>query len=256
MAIEAIASLLNIELLPLSSFTFHFRGFDLLHSDDVWKVGTDSVLLGAWIEAQNAKRALDIGTGTGVLSLMLAQRFPDLQITAVDILPQAVDLAAENFATSGWSERLHVVRRDISEFYPPWQDINDLIVCNPPYFPSGLHSPDSSRRSARQGSGFSLWELPKIASGYLNARGRLSVVIPGSMAFEFIEVANENNLFVSRRLNVRHIKSKPVTLVLLELARVRTHPVQGELVLYKSDSPTREFVELSRDYLTNTLMGA
>ena len=229
---------------------FTFRQFQLIHGDGVWKVGTDSILLGSWCRIESAARALDMGTGTGILAMMLAQRNENIHIDAVDILPEALEVARTNTLRSKWKQRIAVIERDLVTSDPSWNDQYDLVICNPPYYPVGLASSDDTRRASRQGLGFSLWDVPGIARGYLRAKGALNVVIPAQSIYHFIERANACGLYVHRRLAVKHNQTVPAAIVLLELSDSPVKADNRMLMLYENMKPTQEYVQLCANFIS------
>ena len=135
----------------MSDSSFLFKQFIVHHDRCAMKVGTDGVLLGAWAPVDQAHTALDVGTGTGLVALQLAQRNPHLRVTAVEIDAPAAAQAAENVAGSPWPDRIEVVCADFNDFQPDGRF--DLIVSNPPYFVDALPCPDRQRNTARHAGG-------------------------------------------------------------------------------------------------------
>ena len=128
---------------------FQFKQFVVFHDKCAMKVGTDGVLVGAWAQVDGARRVLDIGTGSGLIALMLAQRNPDAFVTAVDIDEAAVEQARENVARTPWSDRMEVERLDIRKAPEEWNGCFDAIVSNPPYFVESVKCPQAQRNTAR-----------------------------------------------------------------------------------------------------------
>ena len=135
---------------------FQFKQFTVRHDKCAMKVGTDGVLLGAWAPVQDVKRILDVGAGSGLISLQLAQRNPEAVITSVEIDPAAAAQAQENIQSSPWSNRMEVVCCDFRKYHP--EDKFDLIVSNPPYFVDALRCPDNQRCMARHTSEHSRYD--------------------------------------------------------------------------------------------------
>lgn len=167
---------------------FEFKQFTIDQRNAAMKVGTDSDLLGAL--AAGGTHILDIGTGTGVISLMLAQRCPDATITAVEIDDHAIIDAAANFAASVWSDRLTLVHASFQDFFAARQAEGtlgtfDCVVCNPPYFDKSLECPDDSRTRARHSSSLPFSTLAKGAYAMLGDEGVFSVCIPGEVLSDF-----------------------------------------------------------------------
>lgn len=163
------------------------------------KVGTDGVLIGAWADVEGNSRILDLGTGSGLIALMLAQRNSEAEILALDIDEQAAAQAQRNFALSPWAERLRVVHSNIVDYCPECKF--DHIVSNPPYFVDSLHSPDAARTTARHTSSLDFEQIISSAERLLEPGGRLSVILPTDVASLFRCVAFER-LWLTRQLDI------------------------------------------------------
>lgn len=193
---------------------FRFKQFDVRQDLTPMKVGTDGVLLGAWVSVRPAdRRVLDIGTGTGLIALMLAQRAPQALVTGIDV--EAVDEAHANAAASPWSGRLRMVRSAVQEFVP--EERFDLIVSNPPFFVDSLTCPDAGRTTARHAVRLPFAELRDAAVRLLNPGGRFAVVLPADAAGRFVGLCS-GPLALMRRTDVRTTPRRPVKRVLLEFA--------------------------------------
>ncbi|MBQ6583784.1 MAG: methyltransferase, partial [Alistipes sp.] len=155
--------------------SFRFKQFKVEQDGVAMKVGTDGVLLGAWADCSSASSILDIGTGTGVIALMLAQRSSARHIVGVDIDTAAVECAAANFAASPWAERLTAVESSVQEF---GGERFDLIVSNPPYFVDSLHSPDGQRTVARHTTELTFETLDCSVCRLLADGGRFALILP------------------------------------------------------------------------------
>ena len=155
---------------------FKFKQFAVEQDDVAMKVGTDGVLLGAWANTDNAKRILDIGTGTGVIALQMAQRNPVAQIHAVEIDETAAHRARANFDLSPWAERMNVEQTAVQEFSPA--EKFDLIVSNPPYFVDSLLPPDAKRSTARHTHDLSFEELDSAVCQLLADDGLFALILP------------------------------------------------------------------------------
>lgn len=180
---------------------FRFKQFTVRHNQCAMKVGTDAILLGTWAAAEEPQRILDIGTGTGIIALMLAQRFPAANVTAVEINSAACEQAADNFAASPFYDRLTLTRCAVQDFRPHEQ--YDLIVCNPPWFQKSFKPPDAARSLARHSDSLSLEELGAAASRLLDPHGVLTVILPIEQALSFTAIAIENELYCHRVCEVR-----------------------------------------------------
>ena len=181
---------------------FRFKQFEVHQQRSAMKVGTDGVLIGAWASVQPTDRAiLDIGTGTGLIALMLAQRSPEAKIVGVEIEPESVAQARENVDRSPWSNRVEIVESAVQEFAT--EERFDLIVSNPPYFVDSQKCPDEGRNRARHTDSLSFEELMKAAERLLTPEGRLAVIVPAEAA---LSVVAAGRLHLLRRCDV---KTKP-----------------------------------------------
>lgn len=175
---------------------FAFKQFVIHHDRCAMKVGTDGVLLGAWTDIQHSCRILDVGTGTGLVALMLAQRCKKARILAVDIDTDAVNQAQENIERSPWKDRVEVMEQDIRVYET--EDRFDTIVSNPPYFIDSLECPDSQRTIARHTNTLDAESLLERVAGLLSEDGRFSLILPADQTHGFIQAAVGKRLYLSR----------------------------------------------------------
>ena len=181
---------------------FRFKQFEVQQQRSAMKVGTDGVLIGAWVSVQPDDRAiLDIGTGTGLIALMLAQRSPEAKVVGVEIDPESVAQACENVDRSPWSDRVEIVESAVQDFSS--DERFDLIVSNPPYFVDSQKCPDEGRNKARHTDTLSFAELMHSAARLLKPEGRFAVIVPAEAALSVIAAGS---LHLVRRCDVR---SKP-----------------------------------------------
>lgn len=184
------------------------------------KVGTDGTLLGAWAEMEKTNGwILDIGTGTGLIALMMAQRFPEAQVTAIDIDEMAVSQAAENVRNSPFAKQIETCLADVKTFDP--KETFDSIVCNPPYYNNALVCPDQQRTQARHTLSLSYEGLMAAAWRLLSEEGLFSVIIPNDFFQQLESEAHLAGFFLTRVYGVRTIERKPIKRYLIEL---RKHP--------------------------------
>ena len=183
---------------PLLRNGFTFKQFFVAHDRCEMKVGTDSILLGSWTDISNLDgKILDIGTGSGLLALMLAQRTTDVvQIDAVELDQNAATQAAENFVLSPWANRMRVHTCSLQAFAAQTPERYDLIVSNPPYYPQGVECRNVSRNTARYTSELSHQSLLKHARELATDNGRMAVVLPTDVGVSFIQTAAQEGWFI------------------------------------------------------------
>ncbi len=179
---------------------FAFKQFVVAQDRCAMKVGTDGVLLGAWVQASDKAHILDIGTGTGLVALMLAQRYPTATLTAVEIEPEAAQQAKENVENSPFSERIKVICADARQLSE--SEKFDSIVCNPPYFDETLKSPDSARATARHNDQLTLHDVLQIGLERLKDNGSLQLILPTAHANRLIELSKERAFALERLTHV------------------------------------------------------
>ena len=187
---------------------FKFKQFTINQSGSAMKVGTDGVLLGAWVSLpERGSEVLDVGTGTGLLSLMIAQKFLNAKLTAIDIDRSSCIQAKENFQGSKWKDRINIEEVSFQDFCLQSVQNYDLIIVNPPYFSNSLLAADSSRSLARHQKSLSLDELVIGVKKCLHPEGYFSIILPSNQKMKCLYCAKEVGLFPQRILNVR---SNPV----------------------------------------------
>ncbi len=190
---------------------FQFKRFIIHHDRCAMKVGTDGVLLGAWAGEVEPQNILDIGTGSGLVALMLAQRFSSAFITGIELDSEAAAQAAENAANSEFSNRVTIQNKALQEFTPDGKF--DLIVCNPPFFKVSSQSESAQRNVARQFGNLSPEELFHYASHHLSQSGNFCMIFPADSDLE--TPANEVGLYLNRKLEIRGNEKAPIKRVLL-----------------------------------------
>lgn len=196
---------------------FQFKQFAIQQDRCAMKVGTDGVLLGAW--ATTGERMLDIGTGTGLIALMLAQRSSHAIVDAVEIDEAAAEQARENVVASPFADRVNVVNVEIQNFIPTNGARYDVIVSNPPYFQNALGSPDKKRHAARHTDSLSYRELLDAAVRLLREDGRFCIIIPFDSRQSVVDEALLHGFSISRECAVRTTQRKAPRRYLLELSR-------------------------------------
>ncbi|MDA3817249.1 MAG: methyltransferase [Prolixibacteraceae bacterium] len=210
---------------------FQFKQFKVVQNHAAMRVGTDGVMLGAWADVARASRILDIGTGTGVIALMLAQRNRTAQIDAIEIEEGAVNDASANFINSPWKERLQLHHISAQDFAVATPGKFDLIVCNPPFFNQCLQSPKKSKNIARHTSQLTFKDLIGAASKLLTTEGRFIVVLPSESEEKFRAEAASAKLFPAKITRVKPNPVKPVKRVLIAFALEATLKTENELTI-------------------------
>lgn len=226
---------------------FRFKEFQVDDSLAAMKVGTDGVLLGAWADVENSRTILDVGTGSGLIALMVAQR-SGADVVAMDISADAVRQAEYNVARSPWSERIEVCLGDIRTMTFDHQF--DHIVSNPPYFDEPLLSPDAERNLARHTSTLSFDELISVAERLLVVGGRLSVVLPSEGATRFRRTAFER-LWLVRQMDVATKQGEAAKRTLMEFTKSDkpAMPRCETIAIHSSDgSYSDDYRRLTQDF--------
>jgi tRNA1Val (adenine37-N6)-methyltransferase len=234
----------------MSNNYFIFKQFRINQQDAAMKVGTDGVLLGAWAELDGTeRRMLDIGTGTGVIALMAAQRAPQARIDAVEIDENAARQARQNAEASPWADRLQVYNASVQNFARDAAERYDLILSNPPFFVDSLKAPDAARSAARHTDTLSFDDLAAAADRLLTPAGRFAAIYPTEEAAVFQRVAGGYGLFPCRRLQVKSTPQGAFKRTLTEFSRRETAIAEEELTIETAPLRyTAEYIALTRDF--------
>lgn len=225
---------------------FSFKQFTVYHDRCAMKVGTDGVLLGAWADVASARRVLDIGIGTGLISLMMAQRC-NAQIKAVDIDADAVEQARGNVAASPWKDRIEVELQDIGHFTS--EALFDVIVSNPPYFADSLKCPDGQRNIARHTDSLDFDKLAESAARLLHPEGAFSVIIPTDGKEFFLRAATRYGLHLSHQTLIHTTPGADPKRVLLAFKFSVGQCVTDNLTIELSRHVySEEYIALTKDF--------
>jgi len=230
---------------------FSFKKFVIEQNRCAMKVGTDGVLLGAWAPIQNNPFSiLDIGTGTGIIALMLAQRSAAQQIDALEIDEAAYEQATDNFENSPWNDRLFCFHAGLDEFIDEPEDEYDLIVSNPPFYSEDYKSNDDQRDLARFQDAMPFEDLIEAADLLLSENGIFSVIIPSKEEEKFVALAKEYELYP---LKITHVKGTPSTEIKRSLLAFSRNEISNysidELIIETSRHIyTPEYIELTKDF--------
>ena len=226
---------------------FRFKQFNVSQDKCAMKIGTDGVLLGAWIKIDSPNRILDIGTGTGLIALMLAQRFSKSQITALEIDPLAAEQANDNFKDSFWSNRLHATNTSLQKFSP--KNMFDLIVSNPPYFENVSKAKSEERTQARHTDYLSFETLVSHSAKWLSNKGILAIIIPIASKEKIVKIANKKNLFLQRICIVKGNESSTAKRALMDFSFQKENIKKSMLVIEeKRHQYTQKYIELCKDF--------
>ena len=234
----------------MSDQPFQFKQFTIQQDRCAMKVGTDAVILGAWASLEhNPESVLDIGAGTGVLSLMLAQRSHAHLIDAIEIDDKAYEQCTENFENSIWNDRLFCYHADLQEFTEEIDDTYDLIICNPPFYSENYKTESTSRDLARFNDAMPFDHLIYSASILLSSDGRFNVVIPYKEEAQFIKMAAQAHLFPRKILNVKGHPEADVKRSFIEFSREKTAPHSATLVIETDrHNFTEAYINLTKDF--------
>ncbi|NML68402.1 methyltransferase [Chryseobacterium sp. RP-3-3] len=223
---------------------FKFKYFEIQQSKDVFRVGTDGVLLGVLANVVNASRVLEVGTGTGLISLMLAQRNTRAFFLGLDINEEAALLTQRNFEHSPFHVRLKNIHQDLKTFETETKF--DLIVSNPPYFEE---SPSDKDKIARQTVELNFQQLIESSGKLLSDDGVLSVIIPAEAGDVFIQTALENSLFLMRRVHIKGIENSKTKRVVLEFSSGEIPVEESDFVIEKSPRQYSDsYLELTKEF--------
>lgn len=227
---------------------FRFKQFTINQEKSAFKVGTDGVLLGACAEVKGKKKILDIGTGTGLIALMIAQR-SDAEIVAIEPDLKSFIEANENVYRSRWSDRIKVVNCRLQD-YQHEGDKFDLIVTNPPYFIYSLKNPDPARADTRHADNLSHTDILVSVDRLLNKWGILQLILPYPESTVFIAEARTFGFFCNRILKIKPAPTSEVRRMILTLSRERKKIVEQFITIEtgKRHNFTDEYVNLTRDF--------
>jgi len=229
---------------------FQFKQFSVAQDRCAMKVGTDAVLLGAWSALDHMPNTiLDIGSGTGILALIMAQRSTAELIDALEIDADAYEQCVHNFETSDWGDRLFCYHASLEEFVDEIEDTYDLIISNPPFYKDNFKSKNEARNKARFEDALPFEELLTSASKLLCVTGQLNVIIPFSEEINFISLAKNVNLYPIRILRVRGLEESPIKRSLISFTfqenKIEVSKLTIEITRHHY---TQEYINLTKDF--------
>lgn len=229
---------------------FRFKEFEVTQNRCAMKIGTDGVLLGAWANLEHQPFAiLDIGSGTGVIALMLAQRSNAEVVDALEIDEDAYEQSVENFENSPWGDRLFCYHASLEEFADEIDDTYDLIVSNPPFYSENYKTDNSKRDLARFEDAMPFTHLLESASKLLSETGKFIVIIPFKEEENFIKLASNFNLFSNRILHIKGNPNSEIKRSLLEFSFSNSEINIDELIIEtERHQYTQDYVNLTQDF--------
>ena len=228
---------------------FKFKKFTVFHDKCAMKVGTDGVLLGAWVDTSNAQSMLDVGTGTGLIALMLAQRSEDkLIIDAIDIDKNAIIQTKENIENSPF-DKIHCFHCSLQQYASICNKKYDLIVSNPPYFSNSLLSPNQQRTTARHTESLAIEEFFMIIPKLLSQTGRVAIVFPYTEKEKLIRLAEAEKLYLIRTTIVYPTPKSAPKRILMEFSNTEKDPFEDKLIIEtERHQYSPEFTALLKDF--------
>jgi len=232
----------------MSNPYFQFKNFKVFHDKSSMKVGTDAVLLPCLTDLSNAQNILEVGCGSGVISLMCAQ-LTKAEILGIDIHRDSVEQALQNFNLSPWSKRLKAKLISFQELAAKNYQKFDLIISNPPFFMGSLKSPQENRNLARHNDSLSQLDLLQSARQLLNPNGHISLILPINEGEELIKLAKEEGFHLTTRVNIQPKPTKPANRIVIELSLVEQKTTLDAIIIREeSNEYTKAYKELTKDF--------
>ena len=229
---------------------FKFKQFTVQQDRCAMKIGTDSVLLGSWASVDHDPfNILDLGAGTGILSLMLAQRSHAEQIEAVEIDDDAFEQCSENFEDSSWNDRLFCFHASLLEYVEAVDESFDLIICNPPFYSEDYKTQKKARDLARFSDAMPSSHIIYAVSHFLSDTGKFALILPYKTEHDFIEEASIIGLFANRILRVKGHDTSKFKRSLIEFSYQKTAVDTSELVIETGRHQyTEDYIALTKDF--------
>lgn len=231
--------------------SFSFKHFTIQQSNSALKVGTDAMVLGAFIDAEIALNSLDIGSGTGVLSLMIAQKNPFIKVTSIEIDELSCIDSANNFKNSPWNERFNLIQSNFLTYN--FEEKFDLIFSNPPFYENSLINSDLRKAKAKHESHLSFHLLFEKVSNLITQNGEFWIIMPFENALKWIDNASKYELFCIRKINV-FAKPNVMKRSILVFSKTEQQLLTQDFIIRNIDnSYTPEYIQLTKEYHSKSL---
>ena len=224
---------------------FQFKQFYVAHQGAAMKVGTDGILLGSWAAISPNQRVLDIGTGSGLISLMVKQREPSCMVTAIEVDGNAVMQARDNVANSPWPD-IDVNHTDVQSYH--CSESFDWLISNPPFFQQSLQGPNQARNTARHTDSLSFSDLFEAFLRLGNERAKMALILPAQSLVEIKQLAQHHQVYISRITYVKTTHTKAAKRVLFEITKTRDVCLENEIVIHQGDGYHLDYINLCKDF--------
>ncbi len=234
------------------SANFKCKKFTITQSNSALKVGTDAFLIGTICKAKQPKSILDIGVGTGIISLILAQRFSNAQIQGIDIDEGSIKDATTNFSQSKWSENLSATKVSLQNFSKICKQEFDLIVSNPPFFENSVLPKDKKLISAKHTTELNAEDLFKYSVDFMHNESQMFIIIPASEKISYISQAINSGLFLTDEISIKPLPSKDANRIILGFSKM-SKSVQKETICVRNENHeySTKYVDLTKDFYIN-----
>jgi tRNA1Val (adenine37-N6)-methyltransferase len=228
---------------------FHFKHFSIHHDQSIMKVGTDGVLIGAYADVSNAANILDIGTGSGLIAIMLAQRC-NARINGIEIDINSAEQARQNALQSPWADRVKIHHLSFQNYFPTVRSFFDCVVCNPPFFENQLRSPDANKNLVRHNVKLTFSELIHGGKEVLMPNGKFWIILPSDVTERFFEVAKKEGFSLVHQLEIFPKTGKKANRHIISLSLKDNFPVSHRSLTIrdKEGNFTDEYKKLTRDF--------
>lgn len=233
----------------MSNNYFKFKQFTINQERSAFKVGTDSVLLGAGADLSGGKKILDIGTGTGLIAIMAAQR-SNAEIVAIEPEKKSYQEACENVKACKWNDRIRVDNTGFRDFFSGNDEKFDIIITNPPYFRDSLKNPDDDKSAARHSDSLTSSDILEGTAGLLTSSGSLQLILPYTEGTLFIAEASSYGFYCNRIIKIKPVPTGEIIRLILKFERIKK-PVQEKFLTIESGSRhsyTEEYKEITKDF--------